>query len=128
LAIFFGEDVIVNQLDNEPSLFKGALIGYAVGTLIGVAVTVGISFSAGEATAASGFNILAPISAIGVCIGFAQTVRRRKALNISALFDSFFDFLLSSAGYALVAAVLLGSAAIAVLNAIVFDLITTRGG
>ena len=118
----------MKQPANEPSLLKGAFIGFAIATLIGVAITVGMSISAGEATPGGGFSILAPISALGVYIGFAQTVRRFEALNISVPFDNFVDFLLSSAGYTLVAVVLLGSSAIAVLITIVFDLVVARHG
>jgi hypothetical protein len=106
---------------NEPSIFLGALTGYASGTAIGILCVLGLSIRIGYASAAEGMKYLAVLSGIGVYLGYRIAVKRRRALGIVGHYDEWPKFFASWMGVTFAVIVIVGSIEIAKLIKSVFD-------
>jgi len=101
--------------EREPSIFRGALAGYAIASAIGVAVIVCLIASAGKYEAAGGLDLLMGVGAAGVIAGYQVAVRRRKARGIRGPLDEWAKFITSKVAIGIAGIVIAGSFLIAVV-------------
>src|SRR5262249_31909561 len=111
----------VRQPTKGPSIFLGALAGYAIASALGALLTVVLSARAGRASAAAGLEILASLGALGAYLGYCVAVRRRRARGVSGPLRAWPKFLGSGTFALLALVVLAGSFGLAVLIKVVFD-------
>lgn len=106
---------------NEPSIFLGCLIGYAIATAIGTLIVIWLSIHSGRATAEGGLKLLTGAGALGAYEGYAITVKRRRARGIKGPHDEWSKFFSSWIFLVLAMIVVAGSFGIAVLIKVVYD-------
>ena len=102
--------------DKEPSIFWGAVIGYAIAAVLGTALLFYLAINAGRASAGGGYKVLVGFGVIGAWLGYELTVRRRKALGVTGAHDEWSKFVGSwaSAGVGMIIIVVSGVLALLV--------------
>jgi hypothetical protein len=118
----------MDQRTKEPSIFLGALAGYALASMLGVVATVVLSINSGRASATGGLKLLTPVGALGAYLGYVLAVKRRKALGISGPHDEWSKFFGSGTFFVVALIVIAGSFGLAVLIKVVFDALVGHGG
>ena len=114
--------------EGEPSIFRGALAGYAIASAIGSMIVIWLSIDSGQATVAGGTKLLMWVGVLGALLGYEITVKRRQARGISSPYDEWSKFLGSWMCSLIGMIVIAGSFGIAFSIAIVYDAIAGKAG